>query len=67
MYTQIYSKLAYIYVGQTLAQRWPNYNAYGTVGINAIMLALGEQRWANIEPTMYRQHKFQITEFDSIK
>ena len=40
----------------TLAQCWPNY-ANGTVGI---MLALGEQRWANIGPTMYRQHKFQI-------
>ena len=38
----------------TLAQRWPN---YGTVGLT---LALGEQCWANVGPTMYRQHKFQV-------
>ena len=38
----------------TLAQRWPN---YGTVDVT---LALGEQYWANVGPTMYRQHKFQV-------
>ena len=41
-----------LFAAEIASLRWPN---YGTVGI---MLALGEQRWANIGPTMYRQHKF---------